>query len=147
MPLDLAHTFSFFIEKSTLTRAFLSIYVIIIFCRIYRSDKHTAYRAAIVKERFYRLFRNDLCFLSELKPVFGFITFFQADLQFCNKISFAMGVFCLAYIGSYACTASFKLICKRIMTFNAVRQFQDPDGKFGRKISEFIFSHTAISLF
>ncbi len=50
MPLDLAHTFSFFIEKSTLTRAFLSILVIIFFRRIYRGDEHTANGAAIVKE-------------------------------------------------------------------------------------------------
>ena len=58
----------------------LFAFVQIVFRSIDRGDKHAADGAAIVKERFYRLFRNDPCFKSELKPVFGFITLFQTDL-------------------------------------------------------------------
>ena len=60
-------------------------FVKIIFCCADWGDKHTADRAAIVKKHFYRFFRNDLCFLSELKPIFGFITGFPLWRSFFTQ--------------------------------------------------------------
>ena len=103
----------------------------ILFRRIDRSDEHTANDAAVVKKRFHGFFRNNICFLRYFDPIFCFIAFFQGDLQFCDEVGSSVSVFCLTDIRADACTAPFKLICKGIVPFNAVGEFQNLNRKFG----------------
>ena len=75
-----------------------------------RRDKHAADGTAVVQDCLCGIDRQHICLLCNLDPVFGFVAFFQSDLQLGDKIGAAVRIFCLSYICANTCSATFKLI-------------------------------------
>ena len=75
-------------------------------------DEHSANRAAIMHQCFVRIRGNNACLLRDFEPVFCFVAFFQCNMQLCDKVRTAVGIFGFSNVGTDACSASLQLVDK-----------------------------------
>jgi len=98
-------------------------------CGVDGGDQEAADGAALVVKRGGRVSAEDIGAHKQLQPVFRFIALFQSDLQFGNKIGFAVGIVCLMNIGSDRSCGAFQLIHNGMMTFDRFAELDDLNGK------------------
>ena len=115
----------------------------VLLCGTNRGDQQTADIAAELFGMIVSLLVDSAGFEQELKPIAGFIGFFQCNFQLRNKVFPTLRILGFMDIRSNGGSGSSKLFC-HVSTFgyvDMIYQIDDDDGEFQGKVEKFIVGH------
>lgn len=98
--------------------------------------------ATIIFQCFILFFGDYICFEKQFEPIFSFVTLFQGNLHFRDKVGSAACVICFVDVCAYTCPTAEQLIYNSRLSFYAVAEIDYCNGKVHRQIDDDVVCHS-----